>query len=662
MTSKKPAQIYKLAFFKMGLLYLSTLFIVLSSIVVPGITQPKAYAQDYEGVFIDAVSVAVEGLGGDKKYASFVDDNPWGDGMGKGVNFQYTVAPSCNHEISGYDGGGSLKGDTDTLELDITVRKVNAAGQCITDHTGKVKLTEAKKAKITAYRLDNGTPDDRGDDIVFLPAYRVLTDNLPFTVQSALNGVFKRLPGDTVIEVDNCNVQTDCFVQFSGSRHDNIDTGGEWIQTVPPTHYYRRCATDAISQALVECEGRNVSLTFANNGDPISELPESYSGVDLATGGSDESGDAGAGGDSDDGQGTCEASGFSMAWIVCPVFNGLAELTDWIFRTLLDPFLTTPPVSTDPNSESFKVWSSFRVIGNIILVIGMLVIVFGQSLGGGLIDAYTAKKVFPRIIAAAILINLSVYFVAIAVDVSNILGKGIQQLMFAPFIATGASGFDLSGTQLAVMSTLLVGGGAGLIAGVAALGTAIFPLIGLFVVLPAVLIFIAILAVLILRQSLILFLVMISPIAFALYCLPNTEKYFKKWWEYLFKALLIYPIIAIMFALADIMAITVLAANGANSSNFLENGIAVIIAFIIQLVPLFVIPFSFKLAGGILGGLYGALNGFGKKSTEMVKGNANDQNSLRNRAKRGGNERLTRAQGKLIQPGRDVNAHVEEKR
>ncbi|MBP7807620.1 hypothetical protein KA047_03945, partial [Candidatus Saccharibacteria bacterium] len=305
---------------------------------------------------------------------------------------------------------------------------------------------------------------------------------------------------------------------------------------------------------------------------------------------------------------------------------------------------------TDPSTDSFKVWSSFRVIGNIVLVIGMLVIVFGQSLGGGLIDAYTAKKILPRIIVAAILINLSVYFVAIAVDVSNIVGKGIQQLMFAPFVASGMSNFSLSGTQiavgvtpLAIMGGLLAGAGAisagasagaGIGAALVTLGTAIWPMIGLFVILPAILALIAVFATLILRRALILFLVIVSPIAFALYCLPNTEKYFKKWWELFFKALLVYPIIAVMFALADILALTLLSANGATNSNAVENGLAIVIAFVIQLIPLFVIPFSFKLAGGVIGNLYGTLSGFGKKSGEAIKGNPNDQNSVRNRFKR----------------------------
>ena len=397
-------------------------------------------------------------------------------------------------------------------------------------------------------------------------------------------------------------------------------------------------------QTLVDIAVNDGYLTSDVDLDAISEDPSS---LFVAAGGNAESGFQGNDGvAADDGQDVCISSGFNLSWILCPIFNGVAEATDWIYRTLIDPFLYTPPVSTDPNTESFKVWSSFRVIGNIVLVIGMLVIVFGQSLGGGLIDAYTAKKILPRIIVAAILINLSVYFVAIAVDVSNILGKGIQQLMFAPFAASGMAEFEISGIQgvvggapLAVMGVMLgglVAGGAaaggGLIGGLAAIG-AFWPVIGLTIILPAVLALLAVFVTLILRRALILFLVMVSPIAFAMYCLPNTEKYFKKWWEYFSKALLVYPIIAIMFALADILAITLLAANGSKNSNGVENGLAFIIAFVIQLIPIFIIPFAFKIAGGAIGSLYGTISGLGKKGSELAKGDPRDPLSARNQAK-----------------------------
>lgn len=320
---------------------------------------------------------------------------------------------------------------------------------------------------------------------------------------------------------------------------------------------------------------------------------------------------------------SCEEDGASLAWILCQVYNGVSEMATWLYENVVDPFLYTPPVSTDPNSSSFKTWSSFRVIGNVVLVIAMLVIVFGQSIGGGLIDAYTAKKIFPRIIMAAILINLSVYIVAVGIDISNIVGKGISQLMLAPFEASEAADFGINNTQ----ATFAVGlGGLGLFLTGGTLAAALFSgaltkvavYVGLAVILPAVIALIGVFVTLIIRRALILFLVLVSPIAFALYCLPNTEKYFGKWWELFFKALLVYPIVAVVFAMADILSITLLISNGANNSNFTENGLAAIIAFALQIIPLFMIPFAFKMAGGALGTIHGAITNGGGKINDML--------------------------------------------
>ena len=66
--------------------------------------------------------------------------------------------------------------------------------------------------------------------------------------------------------------------------------------------------------------------------------------------------------------------------------------------------------------------------------------------------------------------------------------------------------------------------------------------LAVFVLLPALLIMLAVLFVVIIRQGIILVLLILSPVAFALYCLL-TLKIFQKWWEEMFKALLVFPII-----------------------------------------------------------------------------------------------------------------------
>lgn len=335
---------------------------------------------------------------------------------------------------------------------------------------------------------------------------------------------------------------------------------------------------------------------------------------------------------------TCESSNNPLNWLLCSVFNLISDGASWLFTNLVQPFLVTTPISTNASDPGFKVWSTFRVYGDIFLVLALLVVVFGQSIGGGLIDAYTAKKVLPRLLTSAILINLSIYIVAFMVDVTNILGAGIGDLIIGPFKHVGALDFTMSGAQgLGVLGVGILGlfatGGTiiGIVGGLVFGGTAAITggiTAAFFIAIPILLAILGVFVVLVLRKGIILLLVLISPLAFALYCLPNTEKYFKKWWEALVKTLLVYPIVILVFAVADILSITVLAANGTSPADIQAIGsnsanraslLAIIIAFFLQFLPLFLIPFAFRLAGGMLGNIHQALTGTSGKLSNISK-------------------------------------------
>ncbi len=334
----------------------------------------------------------------------------------------------------------------------------------------------------------------------------------------------------------------------------------------------------------------------------------------------------------------CEGSD-ALGWIICPVIDLLAKAIDGIYSVFIHPLLVTQPVGLSSSDAIYRIWSGFRNYGDIFLILALLVVVFGQSIGGGLIDAYSAKKILPRLLIAAVLINLSIYIVALAVDVSNIVGEGIQTLLTQPFVNTGTFHLTLNGGSTAVLgvSGLLAGtaGVAGLWVVIAGGATFILPMVQfilLFILLPGALVFISILATIIIRQGLIIFLLVVSPVAFALYALPNTEQYFRKWWDLLFKTLLIYPIIAVIFSIANIMSVTI--SEAAKSQIGLLSTLSQLMAIIALIIPLFLIPFAFRIAGSLLGRFHGVATGIHKRGQDTLKGNVNDANSLRNTTRR----------------------------
>ena len=341
----------------------------------------------------------------------------------------------------------------------------------------------------------------------------------------------------------------------------------------------------------------------------------------------------------------CNTNGDPMTWVLCPIYDALSGAADWLFTNIVSPFLVTEPVGTSASDSGFQIWSNFRVYGDIILVIAVLVVVIGQSIGGGIVDAYTAKKVLPRVLITAILINLSVYIVAFLVDITNILGKTIGDVLTEPIRLSGQWNFTPNAIQSAgvfgvgLLGLLLSAGGiAAVLGGIffsgSLAGAANFTKIALYaamwVILPIVLAVLAVFVTLVIRKGLILFLLMTSPVWLAFYCLPNLQPYGKKAWDLLVEALMVYPIIVVVFAVADILAVTILGANSITSSKISGSGIAggaaltadqviaVIVAFFLQFLPLLAIPFAFRMAGGTLSKFHEVVTNGGNKLNEMA--------------------------------------------
>ena len=263
----------------------------------------------------------------------------------------------------------------------------------------------------------------------------------------------------------------------------------------------------------------------------------------------------------------CETSPNPLSWILCPIFNGLARLSDWIIQNLIVPFIQPSPIGLNPDDKStgavYKIWSTMRVYADIILVILLLIAVISQAYGGGILEVYTAKKMLPRILIAAILINTSIYIVAFAIDMSVLIGSSIADIITAPLVQTGQFKFDLTNTQIFAITgiTVFLTAAIKVMIGIPEIA-AILPYLVVLAVLPAFLAIMGIFVTLVLLQGLYMALTIFSSIAFALYAFPNTEKYFQKWWDWLLRALMVYPIFMTIVALSDVFTVLIQKANG----------------------------------------------------------------------------------------------------
>jgi hypothetical protein len=310
---------------------------------------------------------------------------------------------------------------------------------------------------------------------------------------------------------------------------------------------------------------------------------------------------------------SCESSGGGggLNWILCDVYQYVQSVVNWMFTSVISPLLVTTPICLPSNGSCtdtiYQIWSHFRVYGDIFLVITLLVVVFGESIGGGLIDAYTAKKILPRLLAAAILINLSIYFMAIMIDFMNIVGNGIGTLITGPIPKSGNNFFTISPGSITAGAIFGTAAGAGLLAGAFAVSVTGIVLLVVGLAITGAIATLGVFFTLIIRQAIIIGLVLISPVAFALWCLPNTESWFKRWWDTFFQMLLVYPMVVVLFAVADVMSY--LTANNGNGGSFANN----VIAFMLLLIPLFLIPFTLRSSNRLMGAIQGAASNAGKQ-------------------------------------------------
>ena len=296
-------------------------------------------------------------------------------------------------------------------------------------------------------------------------------------------------------------------------------------------------------------------------------------------------------------QSTCYDQVGALGWIICPGTGVLAKAIDSIYG-IIQNFLQVTPISTATDSPIYLVWEYIRNITNIIFIIFLLVVIYSQVTGFG-INNYGIKKVLPRIIIAAILVNLSYIICALAVDVSNILGGSLRGIFTNIQAATysGAANdianFSIGDIIGAGLGTAAVGTGV-VIAGLAitgGLGAALWMLLP--VVIAGIVAIVAALVTLAARQALILLLIMIAPLAFVAYLLPNTESWFKKWKDLFIRMLVFYPMFSVLFGASQLAGWTILVAA--------NNWFGIILGIAVQILPLFFAIPMMKMSGTILG-------------------------------------------------------------
>ena len=323
------------------------------------------------------------------------------------------------------------------------------------------------------------------------------------------------------------------------------------------------------------------------------------------------------------------AAAKGLGWIICPILEWVGESATGLYDNAVEPLLRIDPKLFNNNETNNTVegaWGTFRNIANIIFIILFLVVIFSQLTGVG-IDNYGIKKILPRLIVVAILINLSYWICVFLVDISNILGNGFRAIfdflgndIHPTLVMNGAEGDVFSnGHETASVTGAIAGVSVlGLLAGGA--GAVIFgtaaTLLSLFAGAIGVIVGIFFLFLLLsMREAAIVVLIILSPLAMVVYMLPNTKKLFDKWWKFLEGLLLVYPIAGLLVGAGNYVSKLLL---NLNPSDFFSW----ITAMVVGIIPIFFIPMVLKGAFSAMGKIGGALAGMGATATGKAKGYA----------------------------------------
>lgn len=412
-------------------------------------------------------------------------------------------------------------------------------------------------------------------------------------------------------------------------KSDSLIVDGKTLKPVNDTARKKLLGRDNKDWVYEATEGNQSTVVFfAGNGNPRTATTAKY--VKYTLNGSTptpagEPEDIEVKQDSNPSEAECDVRG-GTGWFICPISNGIASGIDEVYTWISD-LMTTPAIDSSNNSSGVKVaWDIMRNIANAAFIVAFLIVIYSQLTSVG-ISNYGIKKLVPRVVIAAILVNLSFIICAVMIDLSNIFGVALQD-MFNEIRSQVSANGAFNGAPLPTWSDLvaMVLSGGAATAGVygalavtgGSLASAAYWLLPIIasILLTLTVVFIILAA----RQALLIILTVISPLAFVCYLLPGTEKFFEKWRNLMFTLVIFFPAFSVVFGGAQLAGMIIL--QNANS------WIMVILGLAVQVSALAIAPLVFKLSGGVLGRVAGIVNNKNRGVIDRTKNWSRDRSQL----------------------------------
>lgn len=387
--------------------------------------------------------------------------------------------------------------------------------------------------------------------------------------------------------------------QVQGQASVSTTTLRATLDNVEPGNYKVCIAGTSICQ--------NVTKVIAQDAD-VTLVADGQAGQDLA--------DANATNQEEDS--FCDLFG-PLGWALCPVGQAIIDAINGMDQWILDHVLhinTGDVFGTGSSSQAFRTaWGIFRNIAYALFIILGLVMVISQILGLDIFDAYTIRKMLPKLVAAAIFIPLLWPILHLLFDMANDAGAAVYELILAPF---GGVGNEVSIAALFSGGAVVGGIAAGAFFAIGGWGV-FFAMVG-----SALLALLSALVVLAARDIVAYTLIIASPIAVICATFEPFKKVFTFWKTFLLTILLSIPAVGAVLAASKVAAKIAIAASQNAGDSVIEKswGILLAVLFLAAGYALFWKIFqALDKVSGQVGNLFGNITGKAQKALSDYRGN-----------------------------------------
>ena len=476
--------------------------------------------------------------------------------------------------------GGDYADSIDTSTYNFKVKLLDSNGKAVERYPKMVTTTEKDGSK-------------KSTNFMSANKKTLKCNELANVINSSFDQYAKNL---NVAETDTCNSQ-----EVIDKANEIVKTYGTKNDAGIPLTEEEKEEYRILSEAL---QKKDFTMDDGEGGKKCLETANLKISVEDTVSDNDSSNDAK--------QSYCQENGGFLSWMLCPTIADGAATANGLLGSITD--LTTTHKSiieqfSDQGSAIYKAWSSFRNLANIGFVIMLLVVVFSQVTNLG-ISNYNIKKILPKLIITAVLVNFSYLILGVAIDLSHIIGNGIGSAIRT--IAGESMSAEASAQASSIVSTIAgMVTGAGLIGGgvaIATTGPALILPVVLFVITTVISVFFGFI-MLTIRQAAIIMVIVLAPLAMVLYALPNTAAITKKYISTLKALLMLYPMFVLATS-AGALASTIIVGTSTDMLMLIVGGL-------LNVLPYFAIP---SMTSKSLAGLGAITSGFDKIRGGALKG------------------------------------------